>query len=484
MSKSLDQSLGGLLELTVTAAAMAIRDGSLTAQDYAAALLSHSRTQAHLHSFITLQPEMVLEAAAKADRQRKAGEAMGPLHGVPIGIKDSMSTSDLPTSIGTQVLAGFRPAKDAAVVAALRNAGAIVFGKNNMVEMSYGLTGVNEHHGQAKNPYDTGRVTGGSSSGAGASVGGRLIPAALGGDTVGSIRVPASLCGVVGFRPTTGRWPRTGIAPISHTLDTPGPMARSVADCALLDSVVTGGAPPGESTPIVLLRGVRFGVARRQFLEVVDPDVEQAFDEMIAKLKAVGVKVVELDLGEDFVKLAERANWPVFFHDTMQHVTEYLKEIGAPVTFTNIFEGLGSNLKNLWRDGVISGGCDSVSEAEFHASMEVYRPALRKRYADAFRANGIEALLFPTTPVAAPPLNTGEEVTIAGRIVSSVKLAKNAFPSSCAALPGITMPMGLSAQGLPMGLEMDGRPGEDVKLLDLAAQVSVVLGSIPPPSGM
>jgi Asp-tRNA(Asn)/Glu-tRNA(Gln) amidotransferase A subunit family amidase len=303
---------------------------------------------------------------------------------------------------------------------------------------------------------------------------------------VGSIRVPASLCGVVGFRPTTGRWPRTGIAPISYTLDTPGPMARSVADCALLDSVMTGGAPPGESEPIVSLRGVRFGVARRQFLEVVDPDVEQAFDEAIAKLKAVGVgvEVVELDLGEDFVQLAERANWPVFFHDTMPHVTEYLKEIGAPVTFTDIFEGLGSNLKNLWRDGVISGSFDSVSEAEFRASMEVDRPALRKRYADAFRANGIEALLFPTTPVAAPPLNTGEEVTIAGRIVSSVKLAKNAFPSSCAALPGITMPMGLSPDGLPMGLEMDGRPGEDVKLLTLAAQVSAVLGSIPPPSGM
>ena len=315
MSKSLDQSSGDLLELTITAAAMAIRDGSLTAQDYAAALLSRSQTQAHLNSFITLQPEMVLEAAAKADRQRKAGEAIGP-------------------------------------------------------------------------------------------------------------------------------------------------------------------------APIVSLRGIRFGVARRQFLEVVDPDVEQAFDETIAKLKAAGVGVVELDLGEDFVKLAERANWPVFFHDTMPHVTEYLKEIGAPVTFTDIFEGLGSNPKNLWRDGVISGSCDFVSESEFRAAMEVDRPALRKRYADAFRANGIEALLFPTTPVAAPPLNTGEEVTIAGRIVSSVKLAKNAFPSSCAALPGITMPMGLSPDGLPMGLEMDGRPGENVKLLTLAAQVSAVLGSIPPPSGM
>jgi indoleacetamide hydrolase len=202
MSRASEHPSDDFHELTVTAAATAIRDGSLTAQDYAGALLSRSRKQADLNAFITLQPDAVLEAAAKVDQHRKSGKAMGPLHGVPIGIKDSMCTFDLPTSIGTQVLAGFNPGKDAAVVAAVRAAGAILFGKNNLVEMSYGLTGVNEHHGQAKNPYDKGRLTGGSSSGAGASVGGRLIPAALGGDTVGSIRVPASLCGVVGFRPT------------------------------------------------------------------------------------------------------------------------------------------------------------------------------------------------------------------------------------------------------------------------------------------
>jgi Asp-tRNA(Asn)/Glu-tRNA(Gln) amidotransferase A subunit family amidase len=484
MSRSSEQPSGDLHELTASAAATAIRDGSLTAQGYAAALLSRSREQAHLNAFITLQPDVVLEAAAKADQQRKAGEAMGPLHGVPIGIKDSMCTSDMPTSIGTHVLATFRPRKDAVVVAALRAAGAILFGKNNLVEMSYGLTGVNEHHGQAKNPYDKGRVTGGSSSGAGASVGGRLIPAALGGDTVGSIRVPASLCGVVGFRPTTGRWSGTGIAPISHTFDTPGPMARSVEDCALLDAIVTGGPLPSASKPAGSLKDVRFGVAPRQFLDVIDPDVEQTFHETIAKLKAAGVEFVELDLGEDFASLAERANWPVFFHDTMPHVTGYLKEIEAPVTFADIFEGLGSNLKGVWRDGVITGGRDSVSEIAFRESMDIHRPALRKRYADAFHSTGIDALLFPTTPLVAPPLDTGEDIIIAGRTVSSVKLAKNAFPSSCAALPGITMPMGLSAHGLPIGLEMDGKPGEDVKLLDLATQVSAVLGSIPPPSRM
>jgi Asp-tRNA(Asn)/Glu-tRNA(Gln) amidotransferase A subunit family amidase len=482
MSRVSEHSSGDLHELTVTAAATAIRDGSLTAQDFAAALLSRSRKQADLNAFITLQPETVLEAAVKADQHRKSGKAMGPLHGVPISIKDSMCTFDMPTSIGTQVLAGFKPGKDAAVVAAVRVAGAILFGKNNLVEMSYGLTGVNEHYGQAKNPYDKGRITGGSSSGAAASVGGRLIPAALGGDTVGSIRVPASLCGVVGFRPTTGRWSGTGIAPISHTFDTPGPIARSVEDCALLDAIVTGGPLPDAPKPAGSLKGVRFGLAPRQFLDLIDADVEHTFHEAIVKLKAAGVEFVEFDLGEDFAALAERANWPVFFHDTMPHVTGYLKEIGAPATFADIYEGLGSNLKELWRDAVVAGGRDSVSETAFSESMDVHRPALQKRYADAFRSNGIDAMLFPTTPLVAPPLDTGEEVTIAGRTISSIKLAKNVFPSSCAALPGITIPMGLSSDNLPMGLEMDGRPGEDVKLLGFAAQISAILGSIPPPA--
>jgi indoleacetamide hydrolase len=484
MLTATDHTLDDLTELTVFGAANAIKDGAVSAREYASALLVRCKGRADLNAFITVDADVLLEASEKADKHRRSGKPMGPLHGVPIGIKDSMCTVDLPTSIGTKVLASFRPKIDAAVVASVKMAGGIVFGKNNLVEMSYGLTGLNEHHGQAKNPYDKQRVTGGSSSGAGASVGARLVPAALGGDTVGSIRVPASFCGVVGFRPTTGRWPGTNIAPISHTFDTPGPMARTVEDCALLDAVATGGAMPTHSQSPGSLKGVRFGVAPRQFLDVIDPDVEDAFHATIAKLIAAGVELVELDLGPDFASLAQRANWPIFFHDTMPHVTKYLTEIGAPVSFDDIFEGLGSNLKGFWRDNVVPGGKSFVSEATFRESMDVHRPALRKRYADAFHTSGINALLFPTTPVVAPTLNTSDEITIAGRTVSFLNIAKNVFPSSCAALPGISMPMGLSSQGLPMGLEMDGSSGDDTALLSLAARVSATIGAIPPPPRM
>ncbi|MFD9218146.1 amidase family protein, partial [Streptomyces sp. NPDC059544] len=189
-----------LAELGLAAAAAAIRDGDITSEAYSAALLRRARRYSELNSFITIDESAVLSAAEQADKVRAAG-SRAPFLGVPIGVKDSYSTRDLPTTLGVRTLEGFTPAEDADVVGAIKNAGGIVFGKNNLVEMSWGLTGHNSRYGQVKNPYSAAHVPGGSSSGAGASVAARIVPAALGGDTVGSIRVPASLSGVGGGRP-------------------------------------------------------------------------------------------------------------------------------------------------------------------------------------------------------------------------------------------------------------------------------------------
>jgi indoleacetamide hydrolase len=484
MSKTLNSLSNELHELTATAAAEAIKDGSLTAEAFASALLERNREHKDLQAFITIDETAVLEAASKADQHRKAGKPLGPLHGVPIAVKDSMNTADLPTSIGTRVLAGFRPENDASIVTSLRGSGAIVIGKNNLVEMSYGLTGLNEHYGEVKNPYDKTRVSGGSSSGAGGSVGGRLVPAAFGGDTVGSIRVPASFSGVIGFRPTTGRWSGNGIAPISHTLDTPGPMARSVEDVAILDAIVTGRPHAAFKFAKGSLKGIRFGFAPRQHLDIVDVEVEQTFRESLAKLKDAGAELVEIDLGDDFNSLAYEANWPIFFHETMPHVRGYLREIGAPVSFEEIYENLGSNVDFFWSDAVVSGSPNYISDEAYRHALEVNRPALQRRYEQAYRASRLDAILFPTTPLVAPPIGTTSEVTIAGKQVSALNIAKNVFPSSCAGLPGLTLPMGLSSDGLPMGLEIDGKPGDDVHLLNVAAEVFAILGKIAPPQGL
>ena len=187
-------------------------------------------------------------------------------------MKDNLDTAELPTSGGTPGLAGNRPKRNAAIVDKLLGAGAIVLGKTNLHELAYGITNNNAAHGPARNPYAPDRIPGASSGGTGVAVAARIAPGGIGTDTGGSVRIPAALCGIVGLRPTTGRWSQAGVVPISHTRDTPGPMTRSVADCALLDGVVTGG--PVEAAPVPL-KGVRIGVPRKHFWENLDPELEK-----------------------------------------------------------------------------------------------------------------------------------------------------------------------------------------------------------------
>ncbi|MEV4604157.1 amidase family protein [Amycolatopsis sp. NPDC049253] len=466
-------------ELGVAAAAAAIRDGDLTAESYATALLRNARRYADLHSFITVDESAVLAAAEDADKARAAG-ASAPLLGVPLGVKDSYTTRGLRTTLGVKTLETHTPAEDADVVAALKNAGGIVFGKNNLVEMSFGLTGDNKRFGQVKNPYGRDHVPGGSSSGAGASVAARIVPAALGGDTVGSIRVPAALSGVVGFKPTTGRWPGRGIAPISPTLDTPGVLARNVEDCALIDRIVTGNAaaPPADRTD---LKGARFAYAPRQYLSLIDPAVEAQFTLTLQRLRDAGAEVAEIDLGEDFSALADRLTWNLFFRETRQAVSEFLHQNDFPVSFDEIHRELKPQLKETWSQLVLPSGPGHLSREAYETTLSVDRPELQRRLGEVFTHRGFDALLFPTTPCTAPLIDH-RSFTIAGAEVGELILAKNTVPTSGAGLPGISIPMGLAGNGLPTGLEIDGAHGQDSRLLDLARRVEAILGKLPAPA--
>ena len=216
--------MSALYELGVAGAAAAIRSGDITAENLADALLARAAANASLTAFITLDPDGVRAAARLADRRRASGASLGPLHGVPLALKDNLDTADLPTSGGTPGLKGHRPKRNAAIVEALLAAGAIVLGKCNLHELAFGITNNNTTFGPARNPYAPDRIPGGSSGGTGVAVAARLAPGGVGTDTGGSVRVPAALCGIVGFRPSTGRWSQAGVVPISHTRDTPGPM--------------------------------------------------------------------------------------------------------------------------------------------------------------------------------------------------------------------------------------------------------------------
>lgn len=466
-----------VVSLGLADAAAAIRNGEVTSERYATALLERAGTQTALNAFITIDETALLSAARGADKARSAGST-APLLGVPLGVKDSYLTAGIPTSIGVDSLSHFVPKEDAGAVTAIKAAGALVFGKNNLVEMSYGLTGHNERFGQGKNPYDHNRVTGGSSSGSAASVAAAIVPASLGGDTVGSIRVPASFCGVVGFKPTTGRWPRAGVAPISHTLDTTGAFARSVEDIILLDHVVTGETAVAQIASDGL-KGARLAVAPRQFLELVDADVETRFRDVIRQLKDAGADIVEVDLGDDYNALIQTATWGIFAHETQGAISAFLRDHNIPTTFDAIYAGLKPGLKAAWSHIVLPDGPGATSVEAYQTALDVSRPEIQRRLNKAFVDQGALAILQPTTPCPAPRLAEQESLRIRGQEVSYLTLANHTVSASSVGLPGISLPVGLNAGGLPFGLELDSPLGSDLALLDLARRIEAVVGRQP-----
>ncbi|GAB2605468.1 amidase family protein [Kribbella endophytica] len=463
--------------LGVAAAAELIRSGELTAVDYATTLLDRAEQCTGLNAFVTIDPGQVMHAAAAADEAIAAGDAR-PLLGVPLGVKDSFLTRDLPTSFGTAILRDHRSGRDAAAVAALREAGAVVFGKNNLAEMSFGLTGENPHHGQVLNPYDVTRITGGSSSGAGAAVAAGIVPGALAGDTIGSIRVPAALCGVVGFKPTPLRWSSVGAAPISSALDATGVVARTVEDCVLMDSVLAGSA--SGSAVVGDLEGVRLAVAPAYFLTGVDPEVELIFLRAVRRLEDAGAEIVEVDLGAEFGAVADRATWPIFFRETRPAIEEFLRRYGVPASFEQVHAAMGEHIRGRWSRLVVDGAPDAISAERYAAAVQTARPELRWRL-DELAFDVADALVFPTTACAAPRIADQWSYSVAGQPVTDTYLARNTHLANTAGLPGISLPMGLTAEGLPVGIELDGRAHDDERLLDIARQVESVLGSIPPP---
>src|SRR5262245_8916320 len=346
-----------LHELGVADAATAIRSGALRAEVLAEALLVRCAAAAKLNAFISLDPERVRAAARLADPRRARGEQLGALHGGRSAIKASFATADYPTTAGTPALARHRPKHNAAVVARLIDAGAIVLGKANLQELAFGPTSNNAAFGPVHNPYDPTRIPGGSSGGTGAAVAARLAPAGLGTDTGGSIRVPASLSGVVGFRPSMLRWPQAGIVPISHTRDTAAPLTRSVADCVLLDAVVTGGATALAAAD---LRGLRLGVPRAYFWENLDREVARIAHETLARLTAAGAVLVDGDIA-DIAALDAAGGFPVALYEFVADMNRYLADHATGLDFAAVAAQVKSPLVKKIVDGLL--GDQAVPEA-------------------------------------------------------------------------------------------------------------------------
>jgi len=458
-----------LTALTVGEAAAALRRGEMGAADYADALLAQAARGASLNAFIHHDAEAVRAAAAAADARRARGDALGALHGVPLALKDNLDTADMPTTGGTPALRGHRPKRNAPVVQRLLDAGAIVFGKANLHELAYGITNHNAAFGAARNPYDPSRIPGGSSGGVGVAVGARMVPGGIGSDTGGSVRIPAALCGIVGFRPTTGRWSQQGIVPISHTRDTAGPMARSVADCALLDAVVTGSpaAPPAS------LKGLRLGVPRAHFWTNVDAETARLLEATLLRLKDAGAVLVEGDIA-DVTRLDFDAGFPIALYETVTDLDAYLGGHGSTLRYRELVAQCASPdvaglLQSLHGEG-------AVPEAGYRHALDVLRPQLQAAFRDHFARHDVAAIVFPTTPLPAAPIGDDETVLLNGeRVPTFPTFIRNSGPGSVAGIPGISVPAATTAGGLPLGLELDAPAGSDARLLAIAAAVEAVL---------
>lgn len=449
-----------LLDLTATEVVRLIGEGELSAELYARTLLAQAERLNFLDTIISLDPDAVLEAARQIDRSRQRGRALGPLAGLPLLVKDNIDTTALATTAGTPGLLSNRPRRNAPVLAPLFGAGALLFAKANMHELAFGITSHNYHFGAVHNPYDATMIPGGSSGGTGAGIAARLCPAGLGTDTGGSVRIPAALCGVVGLRPTKGRYPIAGIVPISHTRDTPGPMGRTVADVALLDAIETATVPAQPAR----LRGLRLGIPRTPFWLDLDAELAAVMEEALHRLRALGVVLVEAEISAA-ATLDQQAGFPIALYEANLDIPAYLAAEGNGITLDDIQRQIASPDVARAIDAARSG---VITPAAYDHALNVVRPELQRLYARYFMDNRVVAMLFPTTVLPARPIGQDQTVELNGRQVDTfTTYIRNTDPDAVAGIPGLSLPAGLTSSGLPVGMELDGPVGSDRLLLGI-----------------
>jgi aspartyl-tRNA(Asn)/glutamyl-tRNA(Gln) amidotransferase subunit A len=411
-----------------------------------------------LRAFITICADSALESARAAEADLMAGRPVGPLHGVPWAPKDLYSTKGVRTTGGSKILADSVPAADATVVARLARAGAIVLGKLNMHEFAYGPEGINAHYGDTRNPWssDAHRIAGGSSSGSGAAVAAGMAPGSLGSDTGGSIRIPASLCGITGLKPTYGRASRAGVLPLTWSMDHVGPMTRSARDCALMLGAIAGYDPADPTTSVLPVpdygaaltgdvKGLRVGLLRAHVTDVAAPEVRTAVEAAAKQFERAGAVVDEVNLTQ--VAHAGTASAAIVASEALAYHAAWMRS--RPQDYQ-------PDVRERLRIGAFVSGAHYVRAQQVRALVaREIDEALARR----------DVLLAPATPLAAPVL--GERETTLGDGPSDVRAAllRCTRPFNFSGHPACAAPGGFTAAGLPIGLQLIGRPFDEATVL-------------------
>jgi aspartyl-tRNA(Asn)/glutamyl-tRNA(Gln) amidotransferase subunit A len=440
------------------------RRGKLSPVELTRFLLDRiARLNPRLNAYVTVCEEQAQQQAVHAEsalpgmRRGKSARPLGPLHGIPISLKDNIYSAGIRTTAGSKILHDFVPLRDAPVVTALKKAGAIILGKTNMHEFAYGTTSNNPHYGPVRNPWDETRIAGGSSGGAAAALAAGLCFGSIGTDTGGSIRIPASLCGVVGLKPGLGRVSAKDVVPLSPTLDFVGPLARSVEDAALLlDPIFNRGSKERSlllgQFPSPRARRAKLGIPKEFFFDVLSPDVQRAFDRAMRILKKGGasIKAISLPL---LMETEEAGN-----HIAWAEATLYHQQAGW---FPDRSAEYGGDVRSRLEMGT---KVSAVSYLKALQTREKFISAIHLALEDA----EVDALVVPTTPIAAPPI--GEESTsISGTLhPTRALLLRLNRPANLAGVPAISVPCGLSEHGLPIGLQFIAAVTDEPLLLELA----------------
>ena len=420
-----------------------------------------------MNAYITVCDELAIETARWAEAElcgtakKKSRRDRGPLHGIPISLKDNIYTKDVRTTGGSKILQNFVPLHDAPVVRSLKKAGAVILGKTNMHEFAYGVTTENPHFGTTRNPWDRDRIAGGSSGGSAAALAAGLCFGSIGTDTGGSIRIPASLCGVVGMKPGFGRVNADDVIPLSPTLDFVGPLVRSVEDAALLLEPIFVKAKNERSVASVkALRGASLGIPREFFFDVLADEVRTASANSITLLEKRGARVKEISLphaGEteeagDVIAWAEAT----MYHQQAGWYPGHAAEYSADV------------FKRLEMGEKVS----AVNYLKARASREKFKEQLL----EAFASNDLDALVVPTTPIAAPLIGEDSISIHAQSYSTRALLLRLNRLANLAGIPAISVPCGLTKSGLPIGLQFISEWTDEPLLLGIACEFERACG--------
>jgi aspartyl-tRNA(Asn)/glutamyl-tRNA(Gln) amidotransferase subunit A len=447
--------------LSLTEVARAIAGRRFSSREVTQSCLDRiAQWQPRLNAFMAIEADEALAAADAADAALAKGDAKGVLHGVPLAHKDMYYDAGNVVTCGSKIRRDFVATTTATALQRLKDAGTIRLGSLQMVEFAYGPTGHNAHYGPVHNPFALDHITGGSSSGSGAAVAARLTFAALGSDTGGSIRMPAHFCGVTGLKTTCGRISRAGAMPLSQSLDTVGPLARTSEDCALLLGLMAG-ADPEDPTAIAgpvpdyatavrePIRGLRIGVPSAFYVDDLDSEVAKILDETIAALRGQGADIVQVELPDQ--RQLTAACQLVLATEAAAYHKRWLIE--RPQDY-------GPQVLMRLQNGLAIPGVTYLEALRWRG------PALAAHYA---AVAGVDAMIAPVAPVAAPTIAESDVGNSPDAESVIQRLTRFTRPINYLGLPALSIPAGFTSSGLPVGMQLVGRSFDESTLLRIGA---------------